>query len=288
MEQRKEKWNIGSILQWTGQYFADKGVENPRLDAEVLLSHVLGKDRLYLYVHFDQPLQDEELTAFRAAVLRRAKREPVAYILSCKEFMGYDFLVTPAVLIPRPDTEILVEAVLGKLTQRAGKLRLLDVGTGSGAIIISLLKALPNASGVAIDLSPDALVVAKQNAQRLDVAERLEFRAGDLLTPVGDECFDLIVSNPPYIPQADMATLEPEVRSEPTLALVAGVDGLDCYRRLLLDGRRCLAEGGLLALEVGIHQAKSVARLAHEAGWGASEIGLDYSGIERVVLVERG
>lgn len=288
MEQRKEKWTIGSILQWTGQYFADKGVESPRLDAEVLLSHVLDKDRLYLYVHFDQPLEEDELAAFRAAVLRRAKREPVAYIVGQKEFMGHLFAVEAAVLIPRPDTEILVEAVLERLQRCGGDTRLLDIGTGSGAIIISLLKALPDARGVAIDLSPDALAVARRNAEQLGVSDRLEFRQGDLLEPAGSERFDVIVSNPPYIPNADIEGLEPEVKREPLLALAAGADGLDCYRRLLKDGRQHLNDGGYMALEVGIQQARPVCELARECGWGAAEVRADYSGIERVVMLEKG
>ena len=289
MTQRSEKWNIGSILQWTGQYFADKGVESSRLDAEVLLSHILGKDRLYLYVHFDQPLEDGELAAFRAAVLRRAKREPVAYIIGEKEFMGHLFAVSPAVLVPRPDTEILVEAVIEKLQDFQGKeIRLLDIGVGSGAIIISLLKEFPAANGVAVDLSPTALATAKENAARLGVAERLEFRQGDLLAPVRGEKFDLLVSNPPYIPEAEMDDLAAEVKKEPQLALVAGKDGLDCYRKLLAEGQEILNDGGLLALEVGIRQAEAVCRLAEEAGWRECEIRLDYGGIQRVVLARKG
>lgn len=289
MTQRSEKWNIGAILQWTGQYFADKGVESPRLDAEVLLSHILGKDRLYLYVHFEQPLEDSELAAFRAAVLRRAKREPVAYIIGQKEFMGHLFSVSPAVLVPRPDTEILVEAVLEKLrVLPQGKLRLLDIGTGSGAIIISLLKELPEAVGVAVDLSPEALAVAKENAVRLGVADRLEFRLGDLLQPVAGEVFDYIISNPPYIPESDMLTLAAEVKCEPLMALVAGQDGLDCYRRLLAEGRENLNAAGGIALEVGIDQAEAVCLLAEKTGWSGCEIRCDYGGIQRVVMAQRG
>ncbi len=289
MTQRSEKWNIGAILQWTGQYFADKGVESPRLDAEVLLSHILGKDRLYLYVHFEQPLEDSELAAFRAAVLRRAKREPVAYIIGQKEFMGHMFNVGPAVLVPRPDTEILVEAVLEKLRVIPdGKLRLLDIGTGSGAIIISLLKELPEAVGVAVDLSPEALAVAEENAVRLGVADRLQFRRGDLLQPVEGEVFDYIVSNPPYIPEDDMLNLAAEVLCEPRMALVAGQDGLDCYRNLLAGGGNNLKEGGGIALEVGIHQAEAVCLLAEKSGWRKCEIRCDYAGIQRVVLAQKG
>jgi release factor glutamine methyltransferase len=161
-----ERWTIGSILTWTKQYFADKGVASPRLDAEVLLSHVLGKDRMYLYVNFDQPLEAGELAAFREAVKQRARRVPVAYITGRREFFGLPFAVTPAVLIPRPDTEVLVEAALRRLQGRENPL-VLDVGTGSGAIIVSLLYKLPTARGVTTDISAEALAVATGNAAAL-------------------------------------------------------------------------------------------------------------------------
>lgn len=285
MKKSKEVWTIETLLKWTRQYFGEKGVENPRLDAEVLLSHILEKDRLYLYVHFDQPLEEKELVAFRSAVKKRAARLPVAYIIGNKEFMGLDFKVTPAVLIPRPDTEILVETALNRLKTMESP-QILDIGTGSGAICISMLVKQQSAKGIAIDISPEALSVAKTNAERHQVDERLTFCLGDLFAPVQDQVFNAILSNPPYIPEADIAGLTPEVRQEPSQALVGGKDGLDFYRRIIREGRNYLAAGGFIAMEVGIGQSQQVAAMAEETGfYKVSEIVKDYGGIERVVIL---
>jgi release factor glutamine methyltransferase len=285
MKKDKEIWRIDTILKWTRQYFGEKGVENPRLDAEVLLSHILKKDRIYLYVHFDQPLQEEELVTFRAAVKKRAARWPVAYIIGSKEFMGLDFQVTSAVLIPRPDTEILVETALEKLAGIDCP-EILDIGTGSGAICISMLVNLPTAKGTTVDISPEALVVAKSNAQHHQVMERLTFCQGDLFAPVQGKKFHAILSNPPYIPLADISQLTPEVRQEPSLALDGGVDGLDFYRRIIQEGKQYLGTGGFIAMEVGFDQARVVARMAEETGFFVvSAIIKDYGGIERVVVL---
>ncbi len=281
------KWTIGSILTWTKQYFADKGVASPRLDAEVLLSHILGKDRMYLYVNFDQPLAADELAAFREAVKKRAQRVPVAYITGRKEFFGLSFRVTPAVLIPRPDTEVLVETALRRLQERENPL-LLDVGTGSGAIIVSLLHKLPAARGVATDIAPDALAMAADNAARLGVAERIEFCRGDLFAPLAGRVFDAIVSNPPYIAAKELAGLDPELGYEPRGALAGGADGLDFYRRLTAGAAALLKPGGFLAVEVGAGQAAPVAALAVPAtGLTVAETVKDYAGVERVVVLER-
>lgn len=287
MNKTNAPWTIGSILTWTGQYFAEKGVENPRLDAEVLLSHILERERIQLYVNFDQPLQAHELTAYREAVKKRVARMPVAYITGCKEFMGLEFCVTPAVLIPRPDTEILVEAVLEKL-HGFEQPALLDLGTGSGAIIVSLLANLPTAAGVAVDISDQALVIAQNNAEKNQVASRLTFCQGDLYQPVTGQTFDAIISNPPYIPDQDIHELTQEVKQEPRLALAGGLDGLDFYRRIVRDAAHYLNAGGFLALEVGIHQAQAVAALAEPVEQLAfAGIIKDYGGIERVVLFQR-
>ena len=231
-----EKWTIGTILTWTKQYFEGKGVPAARLDAEVLLSHILGKDRLYLYVNFDQPLQTKELAVFREAVKRRAGRIPVAYIIGSKEFMGLKFAVNSAVLIPRPDTEVLVEAAAAKLSADKNA-AILDIGTGSGAIIISLLHRLKNSHGVAVDISAEALAVASGNAASLGVAERLELFRGDLFAPVTGRTFDAIVSNPPYIDSKDMDELAPEVRCEPRGALAGGATVLTFIAGWLLRPR---------------------------------------------------
>lgn len=283
MTDRKEVWTIGKILNWTKQYFEEKGVDSPRLDAEVLLSHILKCDRIHLYVNFDRPLVGEELSSFRQMVKARAQRMPVAYILGEKEFMGHSFRVTPDVLIPRPDTEILVEEAIRLLSQKDSP-RIVDIGTGSGAILLSVLKGTEGSTGVAVDLSPKALAVAKSNGERLGLAERADFRLGDLYAPV-DGLFDAILSNPPYIPVRDMEGLAPEVKQEPEMALVGGVDGLDFYRRLIDDAPRYLKEDGIVLFEVGIGEAQDVAELGKARGFSAQRILPDYAGIDRVVVL---
>ena len=286
MTKAKEVWTIGAILKWTGQYFAEKGVENPRLDAEVLLSNILKKERIYLYVEFDKPLLPQELTSFREAIKKRVAKQPVAYILGYKEFMGLEFKVTPAVLIPRPDTEILVEQAL-KLLSNYENPRFVDIGTGSGAIAVSIAKLSPTAvTGVAVDISPEALAVAKENAEKLAVSEKLEFVLGNLCEPLKGAKFTALLSNPPYIPNADIASLAPEVKNEPYLALAGGAEGLDCYIELIQKGRHLLVDGGFMMFEVGINQAQSVAEIARQYDdleiW---EIIKDYGGIDRVVVI---
>lgn len=278
-----QQWTIGSLLQWTKQYFQGKGVDNPRLDADVLLSSLLGKDRLYLYVHFDQPLQQEELAAFREMVRRRAARVPVAYIIGRREFMGLEFQVSPAVLVPRPDTEILVEAAIARLSAVPGG-NILDVGTGSGAVIIGTLSRTPDCRGIGVDISRSALEVAETNAARLLPPGQAAFLAADLFPPRTDR-FDAILSNPPYITSDEMKSLQPEVLQEPALALHGGTDGLDFYRRLTAGGRAYLKPGGFMAFEVGAEQARAVSDLATGQGWRTEEILRDYSGIERVVVL---
>jgi release factor glutamine methyltransferase len=283
-----QQWTIEQLIAWTKQYFSDKGIDTPRLDAEVLLSRILEKDRMYLYVHFDQPLEQEELARYRQAVKQRASRQPVAYITGHKEFMGLDFVVNPAVLIPRPDTEVLVEVALKSLTAPGvpATPHILDVGTGSGALIISVLHKLPEARGVAVDISPSALEVAAVNAACQGVDNRLTLVTSDLFSALGEQRFFAILSNPPYIPAAEISSLEPEVRCEPRLALDGGPDGLDCYRRLLAECPKYLQPGGFLALEVGSGQAQPVAALATAVpGLEVTAIHKDYAGIDRVLIV---
>ena len=280
-----QPWTIGTLLQWTKQYFRDKGVENPRLDADVLLSSLLGKERIYLYVHFDQPMEQEELAAFREMVRRRAARVPVAYITGNREFMGMDFQVSPAVLIPRPDTEILVEAAIERLKDVQDGC-ILDVGTGSGAVLVGTLTRLAGCSGVGVDISKQALAVAEANAARLLGSGRASFLNADLFPPE-PVLFDAILSNPPYITSGEMAALAPEVLQEPALALHGGEDGLDFYRRLMEGGWRYLKPAGFMAVEVGANQARTVSRMAEQAGWKTENIIPDYAGIERVVVVRR-
>lgn len=282
-----EIWTIGAILKWTGQYFGEKGVDTPRLDAEVLLSHILGKDRLYLYTHFDQPLTPDELTMYRNYVKKRVMRQPVAYIIGLKEFMGLAFKVNESVLIPRPDTETLVEDAAQRL-RGVDKPVVADLGTGSGAIIISVLHMLGSAEGFAVDISPQALYIAKENAIHNGVADRLTLKEGDLYSPLQGLQFDAILSNPPYIPAADISGLAPEVRQEPRLALDGGGDGLSFYRRIMAEGPSFLKPGGFIAVEVGAGQAPAVAELARQNGLTQTKIIKDLAGIERVVIAARG
>ena len=285
-----EIWTIGRILKWTEQYFEQKGVESPRLDAEVLLSHLLKKQRIYLYVHFDEPLQAEELVAYREMIKKRVAHVPVAYILGEKEFMGLTFQVTADTLVPRPDTEILVQAAVDALKGMPPEAhRFADIGTGSGAICLSVLHFTENTEADTVDISPGARAVAEQNAAALGLTERITFHTGDLLEPIKDKTYTAILSNPPYIPQADIETLAPEVRcKEPMTALCGGTDGLDFYRRLCAEAPAMLEAGGFMAFEVGIHQAEAVANLAQEHPLiERTEIIKDYAGIDRVVVAWR-
>lgn len=281
-------WTIGRILKWTEQYFKDKGIESPRLDAEVLLAHVLEKQRIYLYVHFDEPLQPGELAAYREMIKKRVLRVPVAQILGEKEFMGLTFKVTADTLVPRPDTEILVQAAVDRLRAMAGEepLRFADIGTGSGAICLSVLHYLAGTVADTVDISPAARAVAEENAASLGLADRVTFHTGDLLQPLSGISFAAILSNPPYIPEADIVKLAPEVRlKEPHTALSGGQDGLDFYRRLANEAPAMLVPGGFTAFEVGIHQAGDVAALLKANPLiGRTEILPDYAGIDRVVV----
>ena len=352
-------WTVNKILNWTHQYFRGKGVDNPRLDAEILLCDILGCRRLDLFLRLQEDLDQSVLDRYHEVVVRRARREPVAYILGRKAFLKWDFKVTPDVLIPRPETELLVEnivrCVTGKsLTQlekeafwrkkaaetralaekavaaarerlpeetdpdkarflvqevtdcqaaaeeaaargtgREGELaghalRVLDVGTGSGAIVLSLLALLPEATGTAVDLSPAALAVARENGVRLGVAERVEWLHSALCAALpAERRYDVIVSNPPYIPARDMASLQPEVRREPVLALAGGDDGLDVYRRLLRQLPAFLAADGLVALEVGQGEGRAVASFCRRVGLAETAVCPDFAGIDRMVFAAR-
>lgn len=306
-------WTIGKLLAWTADYFKGKGIDSPRLDAEVLLAHLLGHDRMYLYVHFDEPLESHELAAYRAFVCRRAAHEPVAYITGIKEFMGYDFRVTPATLIPRPDTETLVEAALEgleKLRQMHEKqidiahhaeerphpasirFRIADIGTGSGAIALSILAETGDVARIGkvtatlVDISSDALAVAADNAHCLGVDTRTDFRTGDLLAPLEKGAYDAILSNPPYIRSDELASLADDVRDyEPHTALTDGGDGLSFYRRLIKDAGDYLRDTGFLAVECGLGEAEPIVAMAKDAPWRQIETRQDLSGIDRVVVL---
>ncbi|GLI38420.1 peptide chain release factor N(5)-glutamine methyltransferase [Geobacter hydrogenophilus] len=279
MTEKPETWTIRRVLDWTRGYLADKGVENARLETEWLLSAALGLDRVGLYVNFDKPLNAEELSAVRGLVARRAKREPLQYVLGTQEFCGLEFVVTPAVLIPRHDTEVLVEEALRRAPHAA---TVLDIGVGSGCIAVSLAKNLPDAQVCGVEQSAGAIALAQQNVERHGV--RVILYEGSLFEPFADQRFDLIVSNPPYIPTADLDTLQPEVREyEPRAALDGGADGLDFYRIIVPAALEHLSLGGWLMVELGIGQAESVLEMFEKAGFTDCFTAKDPNGIDRVV-----
>ncbi len=274
-----EVWTILKVLTWTKKYLAGKGVENARLEAEWMLCAALGTDRVGLYVNYDKPLTSTELNGFRGMVGRRAKREPLQYILGSQDFFGLDFEVTPGVLIPRHDTETLVREALARAP---GNATILDIGVGSGCLAVALAKNLPGAEVTGVDPSPRALALAERNAHRHQVS--LNLLCGSLFEPVKGRRFDLVVSNPPYIPAVDLAGLQPEVRDyEPREALDGGSDGLEYYRRIIPDAAAHLNTGGWLIMEMGIGQARDVLELLEKSG-GFSEVftAMDPGGIQRV------
>lgn len=249
-------------------------------DAEYLLLHRLQISRAALRAHPLRELTAEELAGYEADVARRLRHEPIQYITGEQEFYGLRLRVTPTVLIPRPETEHLVEAVAARL---AGAVRILDVGTGSGAIALALAKELPEAIVTAVDLSPAALAVARSNASALGFAKRVRFLESDLLEAIDGEKFDAVVSNPPYVPEGDRAGLAAQVREfEPGMALFGGNSGLDVYRRLIPQAYESLEVGGLLAMEIGFGQREAVAGLLD--GWREIEFVDDLQGIARVVM----
>jgi release factor glutamine methyltransferase len=352
-EARPRIWTIAEVLRWTQGRFVSAGLSSPRLDAELLLCHALGRPRVALYTHHDQPLSPEELAGYRELIRRRLQGEPVAYLVGQREFWSLSLRVSADVLVPRPETEILVEVALALLAGQQGARsmpetrqetrpetrieyeevqqelpepgpgpeeaqaaeegpqeaaqaapeaavaaapsgaapavpapRIADIGTGSGAVALALKKEQPAAQVFAVERSPAALAVARDNAARLGLA--VEFLEGDLLAPLrGLPPFTLIVSNPPYIPRPELPHLPPEVRAEPVLALDGGGDGLEVIRRLVAAAPACLDPGGALALEVGAGQAAAVEDLLRQAGFQQVGSTPDLARIPRVVSGRR-
>jgi release factor glutamine methyltransferase len=279
------------LARLAAEHLSAKGVADGRLDAELLLAHVLGVRRLDLYLRFEQPLTDDEVTAYREAVRRRAKREPLQYITGEAAFRELVLKVDSRALIPRPETEVLVGEALAWAAAHAparGGLTALDVGTGSGAIALSLLREGTFERVVATDISAGALELAAENAAMLGLGERLELRSGSLWAAVGGaERFHVIVANPPYVMESERAGLMPEVlHHEPEGALFAGADGLEVARELVAGAPSRLWPGGLLALEVAPDQAAAVAELMAAAGLEAARVVQDLAGRQRVVLAE--
>ncbi|EPR38746.1 Protein-(glutamine-N5) methyltransferase, release factor-specific [Desulfovibrio sp. X2] len=279
---------VRSVLAKAEAWLAEKGVDGPRLSAQLLLARALEKDRLAMLLDADKPLAETELAPFRALIRRRAAGEPVAYILGEKEFYGLPFAVGPEVLVPRPETEGIVEAVREAFPTGGsgeGPLRFADLGTGSGCLAVSLASLLPDASGLAVDASQAALGLAASNAARNGVSGRLAFLRADFgRLPLPDGCCDLVVSNPPYVTCAEYAELSHEVADfEPRLALVSGEDGLDAVRALLPEAARLLRPGGLLLVEIGCRQGEAACSLTREAGFREVGVLRDLAGLQRIV-----
>lgn len=273
--------NINEILRKATSKLDAAGIENARLDAEILLAHVLNCRRLYLYVDADKNVSPDRINRYESLIESRIEKIPVAYLTGQREFFGLNFAVTPAVLIPRPDTEILVQVSIEKLSKIDSPI-FLDIGTGSGAICISILKQLKTARAVTVDISADAIDCAKFNAEKFGVDDRLTFHIGNLFEPLRGQKFHAVISNPPYIPTKDLATLQDEVQREPQLALDGGSDGLNFYRRIIDEASKFLFDGGFLAVEIGINQVDAVKSLMSK-NFNAVEIFRDLSNIERVV-----
>ena len=282
-----DPWTLLRLILWSSEYLEGKGLSSGRLDAEYLLAHVLGTGRLQLYMDFERPLEQEELNQFRPLLKRRASREPLQYILGRQPFRELELIVRPGVLIPRPETEQLVDEVLDWfLSEEVDRPTALDVGTGSGAIALSLA-AESGAKVVATDISSVALDLARSNAEAAGLEALVEFREGSIFEPIPATArFDAIVSNPPYVREKDEPLLEPEVLDwEPREALFSGKDGLDVIRDLVAGAFQYLRPGGLLALEVGLGQAREVALLLEDSGYYASvKIKRDHATLERFVI----
>jgi len=279
-------WNIGRLINWTSQYLTDNGSDSARLDTEVLLAEVLGCERIMLYTRFDEDPGDDIRAKFRDLVKQRAAGCPVAYLVGHKEFFSLKFKVTTDTLIPRPDTEDVVQNVLDLIKGNLVKPNTIaDIGTGSGILAVTLARELPRAQFVASDISDSALAVARDNAAFHAVEDRIEFRSGDLCTPLQNQAFDVIVSNPPYVSEAEFEQCDRTVREfEPQQALVAGPTGLEVYQRLAPDAKDRLQPNGWLVLETSPMLAESLKQLLAELGYRNVEIKADHSGNPRVVM----
>jgi release factor glutamine methyltransferase len=307
----KKQWTILELIQWTTGFFQSKGIQSPRLTAELLLAHALGIERISLYIHYDKPLNPQELATFKELIQRRVQGEPAQYLIGKQEFWSMEFTVTPDVLIPRPETELLVETVLRLLKKhgvqgaeqgaestlcslphvpRFKSLTIADIGTGSGNIAIALAKELRECRVYASDISESALQIARYNAKKLlESPDKITFLKGDLLQPLDGLKFNAILSNLPYISEIDYVKLAPEVnRYEPKIALLGGKDGLIYYRRLLSTITEYLSEEGYLLLEIGFGQRDPILQMLTRTHFlTLHEVVKDYAGIDRVVVARR-
>jgi release factor glutamine methyltransferase len=277
--------SIATVLLEAAQLLREAGVPEARREAGSLLAHLMGKDRTFIISHAEDLLADEHFERFREAVNRRAAGEPLQYITGSQDFFGREFLVSPAVLIPRPETELLVEAALTVLNDES---TFCDVGTGSGCIAISLACERPRSRGAAIDISESALELAKQNAEALGVMDRIQFVRSDCFESLPAQTFDIIVSNPPYVSAHVVPGLQREVKDhEPMVALSPGADGLAIIRRLVVDARGFLRKDGFMLLEIGFDQGEAMRELIDPQSWALIDIKPDLQGIPRIVVLQK-
>lgn len=277
-------WRIKDLLEWTTRYFTDKGIDESRLEAEILLAHVLKKSRVFLYANYEAPVNQKEREIYRGNIIRRAKGEPIAYITGHREFMSLDFIVSPDVLIPRPETELLVETAI-EIVVEGGLKKICDIGTGSGAISVSLAYYLDDIKMFASDVSAAALSIARENAQRYE--RDISFFCGDLMEPFTMmENFDLITANLPYISPTQMKIIDKQVKEyEPIIALEAEDDGLALYRRLLPQAKKLMNTGAFILLEIDPGQVEKVGDLMQ--GFGDVEVLKDLAGRDRLIKARR-
>lgn len=279
------EWTTQKLLNWVTEYFTEKDIDSPRLSAEMVLANVLGMQRIELYVNFDKTVTQPLLNKLRGLVKRAAENEPVAYLIGQAEFYSLPFKVNSDCLIPRPETELLVERAIEFLRMRQGEQAVCDLCTGSGCIAITIAVNYANSKIVATDISEQALAIAAANAQLNKVQGKISFLQGDLLTPLSEEKFDLITCNPPYVTEEEYEQLDANVKDhEPKAALIAGADGLDYYRRLAESVEKFLKPGALLIMEIGNQQSQPVKELFEKTGcFSQVTVEKDFAGNDRVI-----
>ncbi len=285
-EANDNSWTIGRLINWTNQYLTENGSESARLDTEILLANVLGCERIMLYTRFEEDPGDQVRATFRKLVKERAAGCPVAYLVGHKEFFSLKFKVTKDTLIPRPDTEEAIQAILDLAkSKKAETGKIADIGTGSGILAITLAKELQHSQFVASDISEAALSVAQENAHFHGVTDRIQFRSGDLCAPLQGEAFDIIVSNPPYVSDSELVQCRPDVKHyEPLLALTSGPTGMEIYQRLIPEAKPLLNPSGWLVLETSPMLASGLKQLLEEHSYQSVNIKQDHAGNPRIVL----
>lgn len=297
-----KQYTVSEILDKVTSYLKRRGIPEPRIDAEVLLAHVLKIERLEIYLNFDSRVTEKDLSAYKKLIERKVRREPVAFIVGYKEFMGLKFFLNKDVLIPRPETEILVEKVIEKVRnigksrnygyRRDNSLTIVDLCTGSGNIAISLARNIASCKIYATDISKGAIQVARKNAKFHNVEGRVEFLLGDLFSPLeklnSNLAVDFVVSNPPYVKSRDLVLLSPEIKKEPLSALEGGNEGLNFYQRIIPEALKYLVGSGYLIMEIGDYQGKAVMNLIKkEKQFYPPQLVKDYAGLDRVIVAQK-